>query len=761
MSETQARPSAPRGRGSGRGRSGYSSRGSRGSRHTTNGTKSDHVEVVEDEGEIGELKKKYSSQLNTIKEMFPDWTQEDLVFALQETDGDIESTIERITEGSFCLSFHTINAVLPRRVIRQNDDNANCLSATGTVSQWGEVKKKDRSRSKVKDVASAGATDSTTAPPGRGSRGRGGVEGSRGGRSRGSERGRGGGRGARGGSVVPTSGSRPPKGHAEVKETPQAPVAADEHNTSETSKVADSWESTPSTETTADGWVSVTAAPPPKVTPEPQKSSIVGDGPKKSWASIFSKPVIPPIPKKVPAATPKALGPSTPGPKVEHETLPLAPAVAEASDLTEAVTPTTSAAEPVITPSKDELTETNLEQLPDVSGPAPSATEASTVATSKDPRGTPFSGTTLQETSRPPTSGYAVSAFKATGSTGRTSSFQRRVLDQQEAVIMPGNHAVDRTAVQFGSLGLNGAGDDPDVDDDREEAETRAQPPQHSPVAHPRASLPPVSQAQPVADTTTPTQAPGLPAAPSQPQSMTSQQPSSQAPLGSQMMAQQISQGNHQYSQFGRYNQQSLPQEQASSPPKAYDAFGQPSHAPSQQSELDGYPSHTQAGQSQMQPSQQSHIGTQSSAGSDYPSYYTSDNNSRGGFSNYYQSPYGHQDARSSLDVGGSQQRAASGFGQTTADSTSQYPSSQAPQPQSRYAQASDIHNSGQNTPNSTAPGQQPPQSTQGQQPHLQQGQGQAGGAYPYTHPYYNQYYSAYMNQVCFPLALPRFLNLD
>jgi hypothetical protein len=54
---------------------------------------------LEDEGEIGELKMKYSNQLRVICEMFPDWTQEDLVFALQETNGDIESTIERITEG--------------------------------------------------------------------------------------------------------------------------------------------------------------------------------------------------------------------------------------------------------------------------------------------------------------------------------------------------------------------------------------------------------------------------------------------------------------------------------------------------------------------------------------------------------------------------------------------------------------------------------------------------------------------------------------
>ena len=53
----------------------------------------------EDEGEICQFKKTYAPKLNTVKEMFPDWTDEDIVFALQETDGDLQATIERISEG--------------------------------------------------------------------------------------------------------------------------------------------------------------------------------------------------------------------------------------------------------------------------------------------------------------------------------------------------------------------------------------------------------------------------------------------------------------------------------------------------------------------------------------------------------------------------------------------------------------------------------------------------------------------------------------
>jgi hypothetical protein len=107
MSEVQSRPSAPRGRGSARGgRGGFSSRGGRSGARPGNGEKTDLQPTPshEDEGEIGQLKKRYASKLSTIKEMFPDWTDEDIVFALQETDGDLEGTIEQISEGKICAA---------------------------------------------------------------------------------------------------------------------------------------------------------------------------------------------------------------------------------------------------------------------------------------------------------------------------------------------------------------------------------------------------------------------------------------------------------------------------------------------------------------------------------------------------------------------------------------------------------------------------------------------------------------------------------
>ena len=58
------------------------------------------------------MKKLYSSQLPMLKELFSDWTDVDLCFALQETDGDLESTVERISEGKSPRLLHTDTAIL-------------------------------------------------------------------------------------------------------------------------------------------------------------------------------------------------------------------------------------------------------------------------------------------------------------------------------------------------------------------------------------------------------------------------------------------------------------------------------------------------------------------------------------------------------------------------------------------------------------------------------------------------------------------------
>lgn len=381
--------------------------------------------------------------------------------------------------------------------------------------------------------------------------------------------------------------------------------------------------------------------------------------------------------------------------------------------------------------------------MPDVSNPPPTATAASTAASSWDPRNnagssTPYSASQAQaQTIRPPASGFQASALKATGTSGRTPSYQRRVLDQEEAVRMPGNREVDRTAVQFGAFNLNDS--EEDVDGEREEPETRAQPPQHSPIA-PRAALPPAPQQsapvsvpeslptpkQPVGlpAATHPTAAPGLP---------------SPAPLASaQAAAQQGPHGGNQYSQYGRYNQGGS-QDQSSLPQKPYDAFSQ--QAPSTQSPFEGYPG--QQSQSHSQPQS----GAFSSAPNEFSSYYTADQG-RNAYNNYYQQQYGMQQGAQGQgqEAATSQQRSYSGYGGPQGESSAQFPQSSAQPSQSRYATAGEGQNSGHSTPNPAAQTQQPGSAPGAQpQPGHQQPQ---GGSYPYGHPYYSSpYYAAYMNQ--------------
>ena len=103
MSDTQSRPAVARGRGSSyRGRGGYSSRGGRGGSRIPKSEEQENLPpAAEDQGETGLLKKKYGSKVASLKEIFPDWTDDDLVFALDETNGELEGAINGITEGAF------------------------------------------------------------------------------------------------------------------------------------------------------------------------------------------------------------------------------------------------------------------------------------------------------------------------------------------------------------------------------------------------------------------------------------------------------------------------------------------------------------------------------------------------------------------------------------------------------------------------------------------------------------------------------------
>lgn len=759
MSET-----APtRGRSSVRGgRGGLGRGGPRGGRKV-NGTTNDAVEEsLEDQGEIGEMKKKYQSELVMLKDMFPDWTDTDLVFALEEAGGDVGATVDKITQGA--------------------------------VSQFAEVKKpKDRARSKVPaDAATAGANDRSSFSA-RGGRGRGGFEGGRGGRGRGgAERGRGGFRGGRGGHTTTNGVSKDASG-ASVPTTESTAW-----DTPASNEASGGWDDTPAEpiKDTVDTGDSVTGTvtavdPPPVASSQPAKANVPEQGgAKKSWASMFAKPkpAPVPVPQKQILTKPQPVEPI----EAEKSQPEPAPAVAEPPveapkqpELIAEATPPTAASVPVpepalpiavpettsapvelpsatsesegltLTPSKDPLTEENVEHLPDESNPPATQTVAST-AGSADPRNLTPLPTQPAPIGRPPVGGYATVANRLAGTGSRSASFQRRVQEQQEAVVMPGHNAVDRAAVQFGSMGLNGEAG-LDVDDEREEPETRHAP-QHSPPAQPRTSLPPaprqaanaqepLQDAQPQANSQaqpTPKQAPGLPPASAQNQQQIQDPSLGHAPSQDQQFAQG-------YNQYGRgYGQhQGTPggqQDTAAQQQKPYDPFGHQS----QPSQYDQF-----GPNSQQQPHQhqQSGFGGLSSAPNDYPSYYTSDAGRN--YQQYYGGAYGGQDGRQQLgqpqahDPAIGQQRSASGYG--AGGNEAAFASQGIQQAPSRFAE---VPGSGNNTPNPIAAAQQPPQAAQGQhslqqqqQPaHGQQAYNSAG--YPYGHPYYNSpYQQAYVNQ--------------
>ena len=653
MTDVQVRPT--RGRASYRGRGGHSYRGGRNSKPTDENSA---PESFDDQGEIGELKKKYATKVPMIKEMFPDWTTEDIVFTLDEANGDETAAIERISEGvslPLSLSFHK----LPADIL------------LGTATQWGEVKKKhaDRSKSKVKEAASGTGEASTTSTRGRG---RGGTE-TRG-RGRG-DRGRG-----RGGRTVSQ--------------------ANDTRSADKTTKTnGDSWgEATPvpdtssSWDTAANGEGTVPAEPakeePSVQTPKPAQPK------PAAWSSLFAKP--PPQPKAAPQT---AQPPAAPAEETVTEAAIEPPAELVATEVeTPAAEETTQPeSEPIndptltLTPSKDELTETNLEQVPDVSHPPDTATAASTVASTIDPHS---QLTSAVPNVRPGLSGYAASAIKATSGTPRSASFQRRILEQQEAVVMPGDRAVDRAAVQFGSMGLNGQAEDLDTEEEREEPETRAQPPNDSPVA-PRASLPPApaqvqqQQAPPATAHTQPSEpltvtrpAPGLPPVPQQQQQSPNQ--------------------SSAYADYGRGYGQGA---------QKFDPFGQQA-APAQPQSQDSF----SGSQTQQQP-------PTTSAPTDYSSFYGA-NQQRDAYNNYYGNFAQGQEA---------QQRSGSAFGTSAAEGQ-----------QSQYKYAQEAPSSGNQTPNPTA---QVPQQQAGQQPPHNQNapSGYPGaygyGGYPSNYGYpYNQY---------------------
>lgn len=449
--------------------------------------------------------------------------------------------------------------------------------------------------------------------------------------------------------------------------------------------------------------------------------------------------------------------------------------------------------EVALPPSNDQLTKTNLEQVTDVSHPPVTDTAASEAADSWDPRAaagsataTPISASQAQHQAphKVAASGYAATAIKATERAPvprGPAQAQRRFLDQQEAVRMPGavNQQLERATVQFGAFNLNGT--EEDIDGDREEPETRAQPPADSPVAQPRASLPPAPQPAPDAYTAQkpvssipPSTAPtgtlypiaheGMlalfhqfnrpftanagPAGPQVPPSApAAQQPVSQGTLRSLIAPdpsiQQL--GNPALTSFaatvatpqapthpaaqqygGRYGQATS---EPVFPQKPFDAYNQSGQPTAAQSHFDAF----QGQQAQSQSQQPG--GPYTSATEPFSNYYTSDQQTRAQFGSYYGGNYGQQQqqAGQGQESGLGSRAGFGGYGAAQGDLASQYPQSAN---QSRFGAAvAHDPSSGPSTP--------VPQATQGP-PASQAHVGQHGAQFYGNQPYYAQQFSQY-----------------
>ncbi|KAI0525959.1 hypothetical protein F5B22DRAFT_588485 [Xylaria bambusicola] len=725
MAEVQPRSqnSTTRGRGGGRGgRGGFGGRNTTGRRANGDKTTTEHA-TFDDDSDVAQLRELHGGKLELIKELFADWSDADILYALKETDGDVELTAARI--------------------------------ADGTISQWGEVSKPKKPATRPKTKSDAPSTGPAESPnnsrPARGGR----TDGGRGGRARGNERARGG-RG-RGTAHATTNGHRAKDTQLSVP-TEEASAWANAVTVDDTQSTEWTTPAPAATDSTNDN------VPAPASTSEPAPKLATTPAAPKTWASMLRqstapKPALKPkevsVPKPIEVVEP--LPPSEPSipepepePEVEETPPPTEPPVEQPVPIE-----TVKIVEPEVAlpPSEDDLTKVNLDLLPDESHPPTTATAASTAADSWDARQaaqpnaavTPLSASQAQhQANRAGASGYAATALKATERpTPRMPSYQRRLLEQEEAVRMPGNREVDRAAVQFGAFSLNGAEDD--IDGDREDPETRTQPPAESPVA-PRASLPPIAQPASVPDSFASTQKPiasqpQVPgAAGNVPVPLLGNHRTHRAlvtpvapPTGPASTVSQTPQAPSSNQNYGRFPPASS-HEAAGFPQKPYDTFGQQPTTTS--ASFDSFPAAT----TQAPGSQTS--AAFSSGSTDYSSYYPADQQTRNAYGGFY--GYGHQQGGQNHGEPNASSRPFGTYNASQSDNLSQYPQSGAQQSRYPGGTTTDAHNSGHNTPNPVGQNQQQA-SGQGAQPQSNMHQQQP---YPYQHPYYTSpYYAQYMGQ--------------
>ncbi|KAG0055753.1 hypothetical protein BGZ83_007478 [Gryganskiella cystojenkinii] len=434
--------------------------------------------------DLRKLRQDHRADLATLKELFADWTDEDLLYAIQDAGGDIELAIVRISDG--------------------------------LVTQWGEVKGKKKTpkpKSTTFDRHDSRFGSQRGGHSDRGSRGRGdGFRGGRGGSTRGAHRGQNGDRHAArsnrddahhtissteatsGGdwpSVSGVSGGGDWPSEAVEEETPSwADAAAAADSTTETasgwgpksttSSVTNSHKttsnhaaassvpaSTAATEgssghsthsttndTGSDSWDTHTngSTPAPVAAPRKINTATIPAGSKMSWAKIV-KPEPAPEPKPAPIAAPKTI----PAPAAKHAKH------VQSSKPAHKVEEHTAPADnkPISEPKA-------VEQEPGIKAPevtVPAHVEHHKTAASTVPEPAVHAPESVHAPAPPPAGTHATSSASSgpPGLKQKPASHPKR-LNQEAPVVLPGGPSMQSIGLKFGSFSLN---------DDAESEETR------------------------------------------------------------------------------------------------------------------------------------------------------------------------------------------------------------------------------------------------------------------------------------------------
>ncbi|KAG0279178.1 RNAPII degradation factor [Linnemannia gamsii] len=453
--------------------------------------------------DLRHLRREHGGSLATLKELFADWSEEDLLYAIQDAGGDVEAAILRISDGH--------------------------------ASQWGEVKGKKKTPKPKSAQQEYRGPSQRGGFADRGSRGRGdGFRGGRGGSTRGAPRAQNGG----------DRNTRPVKTETEeawpavsektesavvdeaapswAKITASSVTAASAASAAPTT--SDGWGATPSSSTPAeetkaapavetvpatesikdvDPWGDAATNPPlPGTSTRKVNTSTIPAGTKMSWAKIVKpEPVPQPAPPKVipaPAPAPEAQKESkpvehVPEPVVEKETVPETELEVEATPAPEE-TPEVKEEEPEAIEPTPAVEEEKKEE------PEPVPEPVVEPKVEKEPEHTPAPAPTPAQTTAP-----AAAPAGPPGLKQKPASQPRRLNQDAPVVIAGGSSSLQSMGLKFGSFSLN----------DTEEPET--------PEVTETPEVPVEEPAQPAPAETQPAQ-------PTQPAQQATQQPSQQQP---------------------------------------------------------------------------------------------------------------------------------------------------------------------------------------------------------------------------------------